>query len=158
MRIGCHVSIAGGIINAPKNAADLKCEVFQMFSRSPQGGPAPKIDSKIAQQFKEEMKKWKQENCYIHTPYYINFASINEKTRLASSRVVREELERGSLIGAKYVMTHLGSSTSLTLNKTGKLTLDSSKFVPNEALKLVASGLKDVMKGYSGTTKLLLEI
>ena len=29
----------------------------------------------IAEQFKEEMKKWGQENCYIHAPYYINFAS-----------------------------------------------------------------------------------
>src|SRR3989344_987235 len=143
MKIGCHVSIAGGIINAPERAADLGCEVFQMFTRSPQGGPAPKIDNEIIKKFKEEMKKRKQADCYIHAPYYINFASANPKTREASVRVVREELERGSLIGAKYVMTHLGSSKDMSRE---------------EGLKITGKGLKDALKGYKGSTELLLEI
>ncbi len=142
-RIGAHVSIAGGIWNAPKNAADLGCEVFQMFTRSPQGGSAPVINEAIAGQFKEEMKKWRQADCYIHAPYYINFASANLKIREASIRVVREELERGSLIGAKSLMTHLGSSK------------DYSR---DEALKIVTSGVLAVMKGYKGSTEFLLEI
>ena len=109
MKIGCHVSIAGGIVNAPQRAADLGCEVFQIFTRSPQGGSAPKIDAEVVKKFKDEMKKWNQADCYIHAPYYINFASANKAIRKASIRIVREELERGSLIGAKYLMTHLGS-------------------------------------------------
>src|SRR3989338_6585313 len=117
-RTGCHVSIAGGIVNAPQRAAELGCEVFQMFTRSPQGGSALKITPEIVKQFKEEMKKWEQENCYIHAPYYVNFASANEATRRASVRVIREELERGSLIGAKCLMTHLGSSTCLTASSS----------------------------------------
>ena len=142
-KIGCHVSIAGGIVNAPQRAAELGCEVFQMFTRSPQGGPAPKITPEIIKQFKEEMKKWGQKDCYIHAPYYVNFASANEATRKASVRVIREELERGSLIGAKCLMTHLGSA----------------KDVPREeALKMVASGVKEIMKGYKGSTEFLLEI
>jgi len=151
MKIGCHVSIAGGIWNAPKNAADLGCEVFQMFTRSPQGGAAPKIDGEVIKKFKEGMAKNGQENCYIHAPYYINFASAQHKTREASVRVIREELERGSLIGAKYVMTHLGSSTSLTVNS-------SKDFSRAEALKLVAEGVKKIIKGYKGSTEFLLEI
>lgn len=157
--MGCHVSIAGGIWNAPKNAVDLGCEVFQMFTRSPQGGPAPKIDGEVIKKFKEEMEKWGQENCYIHAPYYINFASAQQKIREASARVIREELERGSLIGAKYVMTHLGSSTSFEKAQDGSLTVNSSKdFSRAEALKLVAEGVKKIMKGYKGSTEFLLEI
>src|SRR3989344_3803236 len=142
-KIGCHVSIAGGIWNAPKNAADLGCEVFQMFTRSPQGGVAPKIDAEVVKKFKEEMVARGQKDCYIHAPYYINFASAQQKTREASIRVIREELERGSLIGAKYIMTHLGSSKD---------------FSRQEALKLVAEGVKKIMKGYKGSTEFLLEI
>ena len=41
MLIGCHVSIAGGVFNAPKRAAELGCEAMQIFTRSPQGGKAP---------------------------------------------------------------------------------------------------------------------
>ena len=135
--------MAGGIVNAPKNADDLGCEVFQMFTRSPQGGPAPKINDEVIKKFKEEMKKWGQANCYIHAPYYINFASSEQKIREASVRVVHEELERGSLIGAKYLMTHLGSSKD---------------YPRDEALKIVASGIQAVMRDYSGSTEFLLEI
>lgn len=142
-KIGCHVSIAEGIVNAPQRASELGCEVFQMFTRSPQGGPAPKLDKEVVKQFKEEMKKWGQENCYIHAPYYINFASSDKAIRSASARVVREELERGSLIGAKYVMFHPGSAKNM-----GR----------KEALKITAEGVAKVMDGYSSSTELLLEI
>jgi deoxyribonuclease IV len=37
MNIGAHISIAGGIQNAPERAADLGCEVMQIFTRSPRG-------------------------------------------------------------------------------------------------------------------------
>ena len=144
MKIGCHVSIAGGMQNAPKRAADLGCEIFQLFTRSPQGGPAPELTKELVAEFRSEMKKWHQENCYIHTPYYINFASVKENVRKASVRVVREELERGSLIGAKYVMTHLGSAKDYN-NK-------------DDALDVVAGSVGEIMKGYDGLTVFLLEI
>ena len=56
--IGCHVSAAGGVFNAPKNAADLGCETFQIFTRPPMGGPAAKIDADMVEKFKEEMQKY----------------------------------------------------------------------------------------------------
>lgn len=143
MFIGCHVSIAGGITNAPQRAADLGCEIFQIFTRSPQGGPAPKLTADIIKQFKEEMKKCGQYNCYIHAPYYINFASSGKAIRSTSTKVIREELERGSLIGAKYVMFHPGSAKDMDRK---------------DALKITAEGVSNVMDGYMGSTELLLEV
>ena len=58
-KIGCHVSAAGGVFNAPKNAAALGCETFQIFTRPPMGGPAPKIDGEMVEKFKQEMQKYK---------------------------------------------------------------------------------------------------
>jgi len=142
MFIGCHVSIAGGVQNAPKNAADLECEVMQIFTRSPQGGKAPELTSDIIEKFKLQNSKFKIQNSYIHTPYYINFASANNRIRYGSVNVVRDELERGSLLGAKYVMTHLGSAKDLG---------------EKEATKKVIEMLRECLKGYSGSTKLLLE-
>lgn len=143
MKIGCHVSIAGGIANAPERAKNLGCEVFQSFTRSPQGGPAPKITPEVIGEFKANMKKFGQAGFYIHTPYYINFASANKSIRDASARIVREELERGSLLGAKYVMTHLGSAKDLSRQA---------------GLKAVAQGIAKVLREYKGQTILLLEI
>ncbi|MEX2090874.1 MAG: deoxyribonuclease IV [Candidatus Paceibacterota bacterium] len=142
-RIGCHVSIAGGVQNAPARAKELGCEVFQMFSRSPQGGPAPKLTPEIVSSFKAEMKANEQYECYIHAPYYINFASSKKEIRSASARVIREELERGSLVGAKYIMFHPGSAKDMARE---------------EALKITAEGIAKVMDGYKGATELLLEI
>ncbi len=142
-RIGCHVSIAESITKAPARAKELGCEVFQMFTRPPQGGPAPKITPEIAEQFKLEMKANNQSECYIHAPYYINFASANKVIRATSAKNIREELERGSQIGAKYVMFHLGSAKDMERA---------------EALKITAEGVARVMDGYKGSTELLLEI
>lgn len=142
MNIGCHVSIAGGIQNAPQRARDLGCEVMQIFTRSPQGGKAPKLTAEIIKSFKKLNTKYQIQNTYIHTPYYINFASANNRIRYGSVSVVRDELERASLIGAKYVMTHLGTAKELG---------------HKEAIAKTIEMLKKTLEGYAGTAKLLLE-
>lgn len=143
MRIGAHVSAAGGIWNAPANAAKIGCEVFQVFSRPPQGGPAPKLTTESVARFKSEMKLHKQAAFVIHTPYFINFASTTPRIRYGSINVVREELERGSLLGASYLMTHLGS------------TKDAG---PKVGLHKTWRSIQRILDGYAGTTQLLLEI
>ena len=56
--IGCHVSIAGGVWNAPERASFLGCETFQIFTRSPQGGPAPELTGEVVEKFKSEMARY----------------------------------------------------------------------------------------------------
>lgn len=141
-KIGCHVSIAGGIWKAPKNAADLGCETFQIFSRSPHGGPVAPITTEIAKQFRDEMEKYELTDFVIHAPYIINFGSIRPQTYHGSISIIRQELERGSLIGAKYVMFHPGSVKD---NEEG-------------GLAQAGAGLVEVLEGYKGTTQLLVEI
>lgn len=142
MNIGCHVSIAGGVFNAPERAADLGCEAMQIFTRSPQGGKAPEFTKEILQSFKTENLKFKISAVYIHTPYYINFASANNRIRYGSVSVVRDELERASLLGAKYVMTHLGTAKELGEKEATQKTIEM---------------LKKTLDGYAGSAKLLLE-
>ncbi|MFH1207803.1 MAG: deoxyribonuclease IV [Patescibacteria group bacterium] len=143
MNIGAHVSIAGGVYNAPINASRAGCECFQMFTRSPQGGPAPVLDPDTVSAFHANMKKYKQAAVYIHTPYYINLASANNRIRFGSINVIRDELERGSILGAKALMTHLGSSADLG---------------QKEALKKVVEGVGKISAGYKGATQFLIEI
>jgi deoxyribonuclease IV len=142
-KIGCHVSIAGGIQNAPERAAALGCETFQCFSRSPQGGPAPKLTPEVVEQFNLQLKAYNFKQFYIHAPYYTNFASDVAKTRGFSVAVAREELERGTTLGASYVVIHLGSAK------------DSNR---DEAVARAADSVKKILQDYKGNTKLLLEI
>ncbi len=143
MLFGAHVSIAGGLVNAPANAAKIGCEVFQMFSRSPQGGYVAPLDETIAKQFKAACKEHGQQAWYIHAPYFINFASANERIKYGSIHVIREELERGSLLGAQSVMAHLGSYTALGKDK---------------GFHQLVAGLAEMLKGYKGSTEFLIEI
>lgn len=143
MRIGSHVSIQGGIYNAPANAAKVGAEVFQIFSRSPHGGPVKPITKDVVLKFEAEMKKHKFNTFYIHAPYFINLASVKNNIYYGSISVVRQELERGSLLGCKAVMTHLGSFGELTEKK---------------GLAKVAEAVAKIMEGYTGTTQLLLEM
>lgn len=142
MNVGCHISIAGGIQNAPQRAADLGCEAMQIFTRSPQGGKAPELTPEIISDFKLQVSRFKIQAVVVHTPYYINFASSNNRIRYGSINVIRDELERASLLGAKYVMTHLGSSGELSEDEANEKTIEA---------------LKKSLDGYVGSCELLIE-
>jgi len=143
MKFGAHISAAGGLWNAPINAAAIGCEVFQFFSRPPQGGEGMKITPEVAKQFRDTCAAHEFDTYVIHAPYIINFASSKDYIRKNSIRMIREELERGTLLGAKAVMFHPGSA----------------KDVGDEmGIKMVADGVKELLKGYKGTTRLLLEM
>lgn len=140
-KVGCHVSIAGGVENAPGRAKELGCETFQFFSRSPQGGPAPKLTKEVVSKFWQEMNRYGFEEFVIHAPYYINFGSSEPRIYQNSIRILREELERGSVLGASFVMFHPGS-----VKNNGQGFAEAKK------------GIVEVLKGYKGTCKLLIEI
>ena len=142
-KIGAHVSIAGGVFMAPGRAKDEGCETFQCFTRSPQGGPAPELTPVIIDKFKEEMIRCGMDTFYIHAPYYINLASLANNIRHGSISVLRSELERGSLLGARYVMAHLGSSKGQDVK---------------QAIEKVSQGIEKILDGYNGSTKFLIEI
>ncbi len=142
MHFGAHVSIAGGIDKAPINAKSIGAQTFQIFSRSPRGGKPPVINKTLINNFNNELKNAKINNFYIHAPYFINLASSNDRIREGSIAILREELERGSLLGARGMMFHMGSAKDFGNEKSVKLAID---------------GIKKILKGYKGSCLLLIE-
>lgn len=143
MIIGAHVSIAGGVWNAPANAAEQDLETFQIFTRSPRGGEAPKLGREEVKKFEKSMQEHGFEDFAIHAPYYTNLGSSNNRIFYGTISVLREELERGSLLGASYVMFHPGSLKDLGQEK---------------GMEQVSKGVGKVLDGYKDSTKLLVEI
>lgn len=143
MRFGAHVSTAGSLANAPKNGGKLGCEVIQIFSRPPQSWTAKPIVQKDAEAFKAAMEANKIESCYIHSPYLINLASSNNRTRHGSVTMLRQELDRGTQIGAKAMMFHPGSAKDVGHEK---------------GIKMVIEGLNRILDSYKGGCQLLIEI
>lgn len=142
MKFGSHVSIAGGIDKAPERAHKLGCECFQIFSRSPRGGKPPTLTDGLVESFKSACSEYDLTDYYIHTPYYINFASVKKELRESASIIIREELERAHTIGAAYIMTHLGSSKDVDRK---------------DAVKMVAEGISKAIDDTDLSSLLLLE-
>lgn len=143
MNFGAHVSIQGGVWNAPENAAKIGCEILQMFSRPPQGGKAPEITPEVVKKFQTAIKETKITAAYIHAPYIINLASPLGQTRGYSIHLIREELERGSLLGCRAVMFHMGSAAVVGEKK---------------GLDMAKDGLEKILKDYKGSCQLLIEM
>ena len=143
MRFGAHVSAAGGLWKAGPAGKLLGCEVIQIFSRSPQMFAVKPISDDDALKFQESMKENDIKDGYIHAPYIINLASEKNTTRFGSVKILREELDRGTQIGAKAIMFHPGSA----------------KEVGQEAgVEAVIKGLDRILDGYEGSCQLLIEI
>ncbi len=133
MLFGAHVSTAGGVDKAPQRAKEEGCEVFQMFSRPPQSYKVPELTDQMISAFKENMEKFDQKEAYIHTPYLINLASTNARIRNSSITMIKQELERGSKLGVKYAMTHLGSYKDVDEELEGPLmVVDALKKILND--------------------------
>ncbi len=143
MKIGAHVSISGGIENAPKNARNLDCECFQIFSRSPHGGPVKEIN---AEAFQKSLKEngYDSIDCVIHSPYFINLASTNKRIFYGSITALQRELSVADQLEIPFVITHLGSAKDIADEK--------------EAQALTLKGLRKIFESQKFQSQLLLEI
>ena len=109
MRLGVHVSIAGGLREAVARAKRLACTTMQIFSRSPRGGRAPTLTQDDALQFDHARRAAGIDPLAIHGPYIINLASPDPTMWKRSVTLYRDEYARASLLGAQFLVTHVGS-------------------------------------------------
>ncbi len=156
MKFGAHISIAGGIEKAPERAHKIGCECFQMFSRSPHGGKAKEITESTISNFKKYCQRYNLKNYYIHTPYYINLASANNRIYYGSISAIKKELENADLLGARAVVTHLGSAKDLGKKEAEKKLTEGLKkiFQLSPASEKIEAENKEI----KFNAKLLLEI
>lgn len=109
MRVGVHVSIAGGLPAALERAKRLSCNTMQIFSRSPRGGPAPVLAEADVRAFQSGRQAADIQPLVVHAPYIINLASPDARMHAQSVRLYREDYARCATIGAQYLVTHVGS-------------------------------------------------
>ncbi|WP_462137775.1 deoxyribonuclease IV [Candidatus Mycalebacterium sp.] len=143
MKIGCHISISGGIEKAPQRAAEMGCECFQIFTRSPRGGEPPEITGAVAKKFADERHELGLSNCYVHTPYIINLASAKTDIRKKSVAIIVEDLRRADSVGAACAVTHIGTAAGMKRE---------------DAVAKAAKSLKEILNKTRGArVKLLIE-
>ena len=111
VRVGFHVSIAGGISNSVNNAKKLGCTAFQIFSRNPRGWAAKPLPREEVDSFKNRLCESGIEKTavVVHMPYLPNLSGPPGELYERSVKTLIEEMQRCNLLGISYLVIHLGS-------------------------------------------------
>jgi len=108
MRVGVHVSIAGGIHRAVERATRLGCETFQLFLMNPRSWQMSRLDDRLAERFRAARQGTRLGPVAVHMPYLPNLASPDKELFNKSVESLRENLDRSDLVGAEFLVTHMG--------------------------------------------------
>jgi len=112
MRLGFHISIAGGFKHVLERAQRRNCETIQLFSRNPRGWKYKKIDEQDCTIFKKQTLENNITPVFIHLPYLINLGSNKDELFNKSIVSLIEDLIRTEKLGAQFLITHSGSNHS----------------------------------------------
>jgi deoxyribonuclease IV len=110
VRIGAHVSVAGGLGRAPGNASEVGCESLQVFVSNARGWAPPPVDPAADERFRADLAAAGLGPLFVHAPYLVNFASASPVTRERSREVVAATLAKAAAIGAAGVVVHAGAA------------------------------------------------
>ncbi len=108
LRIGYHLSVAGGLDLAFDRAVSLSSTAMQIFVSNPRGWQVRYPSAEIAERFARKRDKSGVEVC-CHMPYLPNLGSANEQSLGKTLRSLSSNLEICSSLGIQYLVTHLGS-------------------------------------------------
>lgn len=110
MRLGFHVSIAGGFAKVVARAQARQSETIQLFSRSPRRWEYKPLDVDDIQIFKKQIEESSIWPIFVHMPYLVNLASTNSELWNRSLDSLIEDLRRSAFIGAHFLIMHVGSA------------------------------------------------
>lgn len=108
IRVGVHVSIAGGLAKSVERARALHCQTMQIFGKSPRGWAARPLDPNDVQRAKQLRKECGISPLAVHAPYLINLASDDPALYDRSQAALIEELERCRIMAADFLVLHVG--------------------------------------------------
>lgn len=123
MRLGAHVSIAGGLAQVWDRAERVGCEAIQIFTQSGRGWAAPSRDPSEIKEFSVEARR-RQLPLLAHDSYLINLASGVGELARKSYTAFQHELDRCEALGVKSVVfhpgAHLGDGTEVGLRRVAE--------------------------------------
>ncbi len=111
MRIGAHVSIAGGVHNAVERQLDVGGNCGQIFTTSPRVWADPSLDPDEVEAFRDATREALDGPWVIHANYLINLATPKDDLRERSRASLQADLDAAATLGVPFVCVHLGAHT-----------------------------------------------
>lgn len=142
--VGAHVSIAGGHDKALKLAAEVGCEVVQVFTKNNMQWSGPPLTQEAIAAYREAKKTTGFQRVFAHSGYLINLASTTHPENLKRSRQsLLDELERCTQLDLPFIVLHPGAHLG-----AGE----------SAGLKQMARSLDHVFTRYEGPARIALEV
>lgn len=127
LRIGAHMSIAGGVSKAVDRAVVHGCEALQIFAKNASQWRGKPLDEADVRRFRARVDETGIRPVVSHASYLINLGTANLVLREQSFVAFVDELDRAETLGLLGVVIHPGTATSGT---------------EADALRLVAHSIK----------------
>jgi deoxyribonuclease-4 len=109
VRLGFHLSIAGGLPRAVREAQALRLDCLQIFAGNPRSWSQRPLDPAQAGEFKRQAGLAGLRPVSVHAPYLINLASPDEALWRRSVDMLADQMGRAQALGAQAVVVHPGS-------------------------------------------------
>ncbi len=127
LRIGAHMSVAGGVSKAVDRAELHGCEALQIFTKNASQWVGPPLHPDEVRRFRRRVEETGLTPVVSHASYLINLASTVPALRAQSIAAFADELDRAHALGLLGVVIHPGTCTAGS---------------EEDALRLVAEGIR----------------
>ena len=125
LRIGSHISSAGGYLAMAQRAAALNATTFAFFTRNPRGGSAKAIDEADIAAFHAFCAEHDIDKIVAHAPYTLNPCAEKPNVREFAHTVFADDLQRMEHTPGQYYNfhpgSHVGQGTETGIAKTAEV-------------------------------------
>jgi deoxyribonuclease IV len=148
VRVGFHVSIAGGLSNSVNNAKKIGCTAFQIFSRNPRVWAAKALPHDEVQLFRNKLDSSgiEMKSVVMHMPYLPNLSGPEGEFYDKSVQTLTEEVHRCKALGIPHLVIHLGSH----MGRGSKSGIDQLVKAITSACSKCGSGLEILLENSAG--------
>jgi deoxyribonuclease-4 len=143
LRIGAHMSVAGGVSKAVDRAVVHGCETLQIFTKNASQWRGKPLDASEIRLFRQRVEQTGITPVVSHASYLINLATTFPVLREQSIAAFVDEIDRAEALGLLGVVIHPGTCTAGSTE---------------DALRLIADAIRVAFKARPrGRTMVLLE-
>jgi deoxyribonuclease-4 len=109
MKLGAHMSIAGGVDKALERGRRTGCDAIQIFTRGNMQWQSRPLRGEEIAAFKQLRSKTGIGPVFAHDCYLINLGATNPVTLRRSIEAMVDELQRADALGLPFVVAHPGA-------------------------------------------------
>jgi deoxyribonuclease-4 len=109
VRLGAHMSIAGGVDRAIERGASIGCEAVQIFLKNQLQWRGRPLRAEEVERFRALQRASGISVVFAHGSYLINLAATDGRLWRRSICALLEEIDRAEALGVPFIVVHPGA-------------------------------------------------